>query len=120
MFSWYKYLIVSLVFFPPRFLEWESFSDCAFPDLCLLVPFHISPKYIGLLLKSNQNCILRSTLVEGGIFVNMYAQNLSTVFMFLSFPPPHRTPVHNLTLFYLYYLQRHDTGIIILTEVFTG
>ena len=27
-------------FFPPRFLEWESFSDCAFPDLCLLVPFH--------------------------------------------------------------------------------
>ena len=30
MFSWYKYLIVSLVFSPPRFLEWESFSDCAF------------------------------------------------------------------------------------------
>ena len=30
MFSWYKYLIVSLGFFPPRFLEWESFSDCAF------------------------------------------------------------------------------------------
>ena len=29
MFSWYKYLIVSLVFSPPRFLEWESFSDCA-------------------------------------------------------------------------------------------
>ena len=31
MFSWYKYLIVYLVFFSPsRFLEWESFSDCAF------------------------------------------------------------------------------------------
>ena len=30
MFSWYKYLIVSLFFFPPWFLEWESFSDCAF------------------------------------------------------------------------------------------
>ena len=30
MFSWYKYLIVNLVFFPSRFLEWESFSDCAF------------------------------------------------------------------------------------------
>ena len=27
--SWYKCLIVSS-FFPPRFLEWESFSDCAF------------------------------------------------------------------------------------------
>ena len=32
MYSWYKYLIVSLVFshLGPRFLEWESFSDCAF------------------------------------------------------------------------------------------
>ena len=33
MFSWYKYLIVNLVFFPPRFWEWESFSDCAFSSL---------------------------------------------------------------------------------------
>ena len=30
MFSWYQYLIVGLVFFPPRFLEWESFPDCTF------------------------------------------------------------------------------------------
>ena len=30
MFSWYKYLIVNLVFFPPRYLEWKSFSGCAF------------------------------------------------------------------------------------------
>ena len=30
MFSWYKYLIVNLVFFPPGFLEWESLSDCFF------------------------------------------------------------------------------------------
>ena len=30
MFSWYKYLIVSLVFSPPWFLERESVSDCAF------------------------------------------------------------------------------------------
>ena len=30
MYSRYKYLIVSLFFFPPRFLEQESFSDCAF------------------------------------------------------------------------------------------
>ena len=30
MLSWYKYLIVNLDFFPPRFLEWESFPDCAF------------------------------------------------------------------------------------------
>ena len=30
MFSWYKCLIVGLFFSRPRFLEWESFSDCAF------------------------------------------------------------------------------------------
>ena len=30
MFSWYKYLIVSLFFSHFRFLEWDSFSDCAF------------------------------------------------------------------------------------------
>ena len=30
MFHGIKYLIVSLVFSPPRFFEWESFSDCAF------------------------------------------------------------------------------------------
>ena len=29
MISWYKYLIVSFLF-RPRFLEWESFTDCAF------------------------------------------------------------------------------------------
>ena len=28
--SWYQNLIVTLVFFLPRFLEWESFSDCTF------------------------------------------------------------------------------------------
>ena len=33
MVSWYKCLIVNLVFSPP-FLEWESF-----PDRCLLEPF---------------------------------------------------------------------------------
>ena len=39
MFSWYMYLIVNLVIFPPRFLECESFFLIApFPDLCLLVP----------------------------------------------------------------------------------
>ena len=29
MFSWYKCLIVNLVFFPPRFLERNSLSGCA-------------------------------------------------------------------------------------------
>ena len=30
MFYGIKYLIVTLVFSPSRFLEWESFSDCVF------------------------------------------------------------------------------------------
>ena len=30
MFSWYRYLIVSLVFSHLGILEWESFADCAF------------------------------------------------------------------------------------------
>ena len=30
MFSWYRYLIVSLVLSHLEFLEWESFADCAF------------------------------------------------------------------------------------------
>ena len=30
VFSWCGRLVVGLFFFPPRFLEWESFSDCAF------------------------------------------------------------------------------------------
>ena len=30
MFSWYRYLIVSLVFSHLGFLEWESFAVCAF------------------------------------------------------------------------------------------
>ena len=30
MFSWYRYLIVSLVFSHLGFLEWGSFADCAF------------------------------------------------------------------------------------------
>ena len=29
IFSWYKYIIVNLVFPIPRFVEWEFLSDCA-------------------------------------------------------------------------------------------
>ena len=47
MFSWYKYLIVSLVFSHPGFWSGNLFLIAPFPDLCLLVPFH---------LKSNAIC----------------------------------------------------------------
>ena len=38
MFSWYKYLIVSLVFSHLGFWSGNLFLIAPFPDLCLLVP----------------------------------------------------------------------------------
>ena len=38
MFSWYKYLIVSLVFSHLGFWSGNLFLSAPFPDLCLLVP----------------------------------------------------------------------------------
>ena len=40
MFSWYKYLIVSLVFSHLSFWSGNLFLTAPFPDLCLLVPFY--------------------------------------------------------------------------------
>ena len=39
MYSWYKYLIVSLVFSHLGFWSGILFLIAPFPDLCLLVPF---------------------------------------------------------------------------------
>ena len=40
MFSWYKYLIVNLVFAHLGFWSGDLILIAPFPDLCLLVPFH--------------------------------------------------------------------------------
>ena len=40
--SWYKYLIVSLVFSHLGFWSGNLFLIAPFPDLCLLVPFYIT------------------------------------------------------------------------------
>ena len=42
MFSWYKYLIVNLVFSYLGFWSGNLFLIASFPDLCLLVPFLIA------------------------------------------------------------------------------
>ena len=39
VFSWYKYLIVNLVFSHLGFWSGNLFLIAPFPDLCLLVPF---------------------------------------------------------------------------------
>ena len=47
--SWYKYLIVSLVFSHLGFWSGNLFLIAPFPDLCLLVPFysyHLQPRPI--------------------------------------------------------------------------
>ena len=41
--SWYKYLIVSLVFSHLGFWSGNLFLIAPFPDLCLLVPLHLQP-----------------------------------------------------------------------------
>ena len=41
MFSWYKYLIVSLVFSHLGFWSGNLLLIAPFHDLCLLVPFHV-------------------------------------------------------------------------------
>ena len=40
--SWYKYLIVGLVFSHLGFWSGNLFLIAPFPDLCLLVPFYMS------------------------------------------------------------------------------
>ena len=41
MFSWYKYLIVNLVFSHLGFWSGNLFLIAHFPDLCILVPFYM-------------------------------------------------------------------------------
>ena len=46
--SWYKYLIVSLVFSHLGFWSGNLFLIAPFPDLCLLVPFSFAPGFSRL------------------------------------------------------------------------
>ena len=48
--SWYKYLIVSLVFSHLGFWSGNLFLIAPFPDLCLLVPFYKSISFYYLLV----------------------------------------------------------------------
>ena len=48
--SWYKYLIVSLVFSHLGFWSGNLFLIAPFPDLCLLVPYDMLSKYKYLIV----------------------------------------------------------------------
>ena len=57
--SWYKYLIVSLVFSHLGFWSGNLFLIAPFPDLCLLVPFQPKHKtYNCVILKAFLLCNL--------------------------------------------------------------
>ena len=51
--SWYKYLIVSLVFSHLGFWSGNLFLIAPFPDLCLLVPLYKGNNYFMFLCISN-------------------------------------------------------------------
>ena len=53
--SWYKYLIVSLVFSHLGFWSGNLFLIAPFPDLCLLVPFYKSNGQKMAMLKIDVN-----------------------------------------------------------------
>ena len=58
MFSWYKYLSVILVFFPPLgFLSGNFLLIATFPDHCLLVPFYFSGYIFKHILGSMTSCM---------------------------------------------------------------
>ena len=49
MFSWYKYLIVSLDFSNLGFWRGNLFVIAPFPDRCLLVPFYNGPNQLSVI-----------------------------------------------------------------------
>ena len=51
--SWYKYLIVSLVFSHLGFWSGNLFLIAPFPDLCLLVPFQLKTSVVRGSIKSS-------------------------------------------------------------------
>ena len=54
MFSWYKYLVVNLVFSYLGFWSGNLFLIAPFPDLCLLVPFNtiVNQKQFSTIIKA--------------------------------------------------------------------
>ena len=60
--SWYKYLIVSLVFSHLGFWSGNLFLIAPFPDLCLLVPLFKTRKPAKLLAK---HLCINNTVIDG-------------------------------------------------------
>ena len=65
MFSWHKYLIVSLFFSHLGFWSGNLFLIAPFPDLCLLVPFQksSSPEPVNR-FQRNLKCIIEPKVLQ--------------------------------------------------------
>ena len=69
--SWYKYLIVSLVFSHLGFLDGNLFLIAPFPDLCLLVPFYSSIERFGYIVTDLEGVrVVRSNPFLGPNYFN--------------------------------------------------
>ena len=80
--SWYKYLIVSLVFSHLGFWSGNLFLIAPFPDFCLLVPLHISGRFFRytahfIKLQVDQYCEYNSC--QTGVF--SFSQNFKAILL---------------------------------------
>ena len=70
--SWYKYLIVGLVFSHLGFWSGNLFLIAPFPDLCLLVPsYNIKLSIVSVILQENYfstRTVLRTKLTSGFLY----------------------------------------------------
>ena len=79
MFSWYKYLIVSLLFSHLGFWSGNLFLIAPFPDLCLFVPSYID---FHCLKQASQYSEISASLRDVFQFLNKYFSlfNVYTLF----------------------------------------
>ena len=72
--SWYKYLIVSLVFSHLGFWSGNLFLIAPFPDLCLLVPF-----YFQSICEANPKLILAESSMK--FTLQIYMMQIRKLFL---------------------------------------
>ena len=70
--SWYKYLIVGLVFSHLGFWSGNLFLIAPFPDLCLLVPFQLGIDLCFISLITFAHILPNATLVFAVLFINTH------------------------------------------------
>ena len=86
--SWYKYLIVSLVFSHLGFWSGNLFLIAPFPDLCLLVPFYTCHENAFHTLQTTKKCtwveITETVCVTLFILLYIFISSLLHTFFFFS------------------------------------